>query len=162
MNLNCDLESDLANQKEYFASQEEEIKDNLEEPPKKVRRSQGSNQGLIDSFESEIDDDEGPSEQHEISFGDRQVSFSKDQEEQKQAAPAHQEELKRAVQLDQEEQKQAAPAHQEEQKQAAPVQAKPRLIQTNGYVSLVNVVDDESSSGSDPFASSNQSSHPSD
>ena len=76
MNLNCDLESDLASQKEYFASQEEEIKENLEESPKKARRSQGSNQGLISSFDSEIDDDEGPSEEREKSLGNRQVSFS--------------------------------------------------------------------------------------
>ena len=57
LNLNCDLESDPASVKEYFASQEEGIKNNLEESPNKARRAKGSNQGLIDSFESEIDVD---------------------------------------------------------------------------------------------------------
>lgn len=50
---------------------------------------------------------------------------------------------------------------QEEQKQAAQVQGKIRLLNNDGYESLVDVVDDESSEGSDPFASSNQSSRPS-
>lgn len=79
-------------------------------------------------FESEIDDDEAPSEHSKKSPGDNQVSFSNDQEEQKQAAL---------------------------------VQGKVRLLNNDGYESLVNVVSDGSSEGSDPFGFSDQSSSPS-
>ena len=100
----------------------------MEEFPIKAKRFEGSNRGLIDSFESEINDHEAPSEQSKKSPSDEQVSSSNNQEDQKQAAPA---------------------------------QGKVRLLNNDGYESLVDVVSDGSSEGSDPFGFSDQSYNPS-
>ena len=63
MNFDNDLESEPLSQKQFLASQEEEIKDNLEEAPINARRFKGSNRGLLDSFESDLNDDKNPSEE---------------------------------------------------------------------------------------------------